>query len=134
PDAHVVSRNRVGQVDDARAGAAARDHAVADTHELVRQAVVGEERDQGRGSAHGSAGPRAAVAASASSASRSPSMSWRCASTSGSMPCSRRVWLVTGPIETTRVAGESAGAERSPPCWAAATASRKKRTVEEEVK
>ena len=50
-------------------------------------------------------------------------MSWRSASTSGSRPCSRAVALVTGPIDTTR-----APRGHAPP------ASRKKRTVEDEVK
>ncbi len=49
-------------------------------------------------------------------------MSWRAASTCGSMPCSRSVSLVIGPIDTTR-----ASPTRPPP-------SRKKRTVELEVK
>ena len=43
------------------------------------------------------------AAASATSASTSPSMSCRVASTSGSRPCSRRVALVTGPMLTSRV-------------------------------
>ena len=44
--AHVVARDAVGDVDDARLGRDARDHAVADPDEVVGEAVVGEERDR----------------------------------------------------------------------------------------
>ena len=69
------------------------DHAVADAHEVVVAAVVGEQGDDHR-------------ATSSTIAATRPSMSWRSASTCGSMPCSRRVALVTGPIETTRAAAQ----------------------------
>ena len=49
-------------------------------------------------------------------------MSWRSASTCTSMPSSRAVALVTGPIDTTRA-----------PSSAPPKASVKKRTVEEDV-
>jgi PAS domain S-box-containing protein len=63
------------------------------------------------------------VAASSTSASTRPSMSWRGASTSGSNPRSRSVALVTGPMLTIR----ASGASRS------AAASRKNLTVDDEV-
>ena len=81
-------------VDDAGRRADARDHPVADADEVIDQAVVGEERDD--------RGPHARSAASATSASITPSMSCRAASTWGSRPCSRRVALVTGPMLTNR--------------------------------
>ncbi len=55
------------------------------------------------------------AAASASSASMSPSMSWLSASTCGSRPCSRSVALVAGPIDTIRVLCASGGRSGSVP-------------------
>ena len=44
--ADVVARDAVVEIDDARARAAPRDHRVADADELVREAVVRQERDR----------------------------------------------------------------------------------------
>src|SRR6202042_383143 len=96
PRMNVLGRELVGQVNHPRFRAAAGDHAVADADEAVAQAIVGEKRD------HREA-PDTPAAASATSASINPSMSWRSASTLGSRPCARSASLVTGPIETRRV-------------------------------
>ena len=45
--AHVVARDAVRDVDHARLRAAPSDHPMAGAHELVAQAVVGEECDDG---------------------------------------------------------------------------------------
>jgi hypothetical protein len=120
PGVDVVAGERVGQVDHARLRAAARDHRVADTDELVAEAVVGQERDD-----RGCHRSDCLSAASASSAPSRPSTSWRSASTCGSSPDSRNAPLVTGPIETSRLRGEIA---LGPPA-----ARRKLRTLEDEV-
>ena len=49
--AHVVARDTVCDVDHLRGRAAPGDHPLADTHELISVAVVGEEGDK-RGTGH----------------------------------------------------------------------------------
>ncbi len=68
PLPHGEAPDAVGEVDDLGVGRDPADHAVADAHELVVVAVVGEEGDD-----H--------ALASSRSASTRPSMSWRSAST-----------------------------------------------------
>ena len=55
------------------------------------------------------------TAASATSASTKPSMSWRSASTAGSSPRSRKAALVTGPMLTSRAFGGTVSALEEEP-------------------
>ena len=91
---HRVALDAVGDVDDRASGCDAADHAVADADELVVAAVVGEQRDD-----------HAAPLRAARRRSRHP-RARRCRAArprrARSRPCSRRVALVTGPIDTTR--------------------------------
>ena len=93
----VPGRDVVGQVDALGVRAPRRDDRVQRAHVLAARAVVGEERDHRAHDAHPTGAP-----ASASSADTRPGIVCSAASAWTSIPSSRAVALVTGPIETTR--------------------------------
>ena len=121
PGEHVVAGDRVVDVDHPGLGAAAGDHTVADADELVLVAVVGEEADE-HPPASGGCGRRQVGEDRLDHAVDVVALGLHI----GGQPRSASAAVVTGPIDTTRVAGESPA---SPPA-----AARKKLTVDEEVK